>query len=287
MYEILDSFASKPIFVGLSGTMPRNALKMFRKLCREFYHWKISLDQVIRWGIIAKPKIICKGVKLRDDKKYLVFKHSNKKDKPIEYVEYGCHKGSIFNQKVNTYIQCTEVQYLSLIEEQLEYWKSVMEDTENPIPKTVVINKLNQIGNMRKALFANAKNKFIKRVITHFELEDKRVLIFCNDIPQAEFIDEQYAIHSKKTDNLLEKFNNHEVDKLLSINLLNEGVNVYDVDAVVILQVAKSEVRTAQQAARGLLGLSPIIILLFYRGTDDEKTVRKFLEPFSEYTQWL
>jgi hypothetical protein len=56
---------------------------------------------------------------------------------------------------------------------------------------------------------------------------------------------------------------------------------------VVILQVAKSEVRTAQQAARGLLNSSPVIITLFYRGTDDEKTVKKFLNPFKDYVQWL
>lgn len=278
-------------FIGLSGTLPYEPRMRWNKLTNQnFFEWTIALDQGINWGILPPPQVVCVGLELQNDKRVLLYHKGKDKKKKNEVVQYGYHKGSLFNRSVNTLIQCTEKEWNQLIEDDIAYWKSLEDNPNSNVSPYIISNNINRLGNERKRMLSQLKNKHIKRAVRHFKLEDKRIIVFCNDIPQAEWVDESYAIHSKKKDNkgLIDQFNEGEINKLVSVNMLNEGINLHNVDAALIVQVSNSQVRSQQQSARTLLSELPLVIILYYRNTRDQEYVNNFVKQFNpKYVKWV
>lgn len=284
--EIVQNWKCR--WIGLSGTLPYEQKLRWIKLTKTFFHWEVPLQQGIDWGIIPPPQIVCVGLTLKNDKRYLLYHKGKDKSKPNDIVQCGYHWKSIMNRKVNTLIQCSEEEWNKIVEDDIDYWKGLKENVNSKVSPIIISNQINRLGNERKKMFADLKNRYIKKAIQYFHLDDKRVIIFCNSIPQAEWIDKRFAIHSKKdSSQLLEDFNEGIISKLVSIKMLTEGVNLYSVDAALIVQASNSQIESQQQAGRTLLSEVPLIILLYFRGTRDEDYVKKFTSRFKkEYIKW-
>lgn len=286
------------------------------------FEWQIELEQAIKWGIIPAPEIICFGLTLKDDKRYLLYERGKNKTKSNKVVQYKSQEfwSNVKNKSVNLLVQCTEKEWFELVDKDQVYWLELAakkkqeqeqlkqareqareegrELTEEEVdriivtttPDKVIENNINKIGSKRKKMFSQLKNRFIRKITNHFGLEHKRVIYFCNDIPQAEFLDPRYAVHSKNKDGkqLVEDFNEGVRNKLVSVNQLNEGVNLTKVDAAIIIQASASKVRSTQQAARPLISELPLIIIMYYKGTRDQEYVEKFVSQFnSDYIKWI
>lgn len=291
--DILNSWLinnPKIRLICLSATIPYEVKLWWNK--RKNFTWRIDLQQAVNWGIIPAPQIVCVGLSLRNDKRvHLYYKGRDKKKKNL-VVQYKSKEfwDSIRDKSVNLCIQCTEVEWFEMINNDIDYWKKLGDDPTSKVNSQIISNRINMLGNERKKMFSQLKNRYIRKITNHFKLEDKRVIYFCNDIPQAEWLDSNYAVHSKKkgSESLVEKFNEGEVNKLVSIRVLDEGVSIYGVDAAVIIQTSGSDIQNIQRTGRSLLSELPLIIILYYKGTRDQEYVEKFVKQFnSDYIQWI
>lgn len=279
--------------IWLTGTLPYNQKVYWNKFTKgKGFIWTIELSEAISWGIIPPPQIVCVGLSLKNDKRYLLYHKGKNKSKQNLVVQYKSKEfwDNIRRKDINLLVQVTELEWNEMIENDIKYWRELSEDPNSKVPTQIISNKINRLGNERKSMYSQLKNRYLKKITNYFWLDEKRVVYFCNDIPQTEFIDKRFAVHSKKKggQQLVEDFNEGIVSKLISVNQLNEGVNLYQVDAAIIVQCSLSTIRSSQQSARPLISEYPLIIILYYKNTRDQEYVEKFVKQFNpEYIQWL
>ena len=117
------------------------------------------------------------------------------------------------------------------------------------------------------------------------EIEDK-CIVFCNTQAQADRIC-KYSVHSENPDaeHNLEMFKRDKITELSCVLQLNEGVNVPDLKAGIILHSYGNERKASQRIGR-LLRLNPDdkanVHILCYKDTVDEKWVKEALESFDQ-----
>lgn len=289
-------------WIAMSGTLEEEHIDAFRDLTkRKFFNIKVSFQQAVSWGILPQPKIYSVALEMNDTKSYLVFYAGKDKKKKNEIVEFRDRWASLKNSKVNTLIKCTERQYHELICNEFERWKTYEDEFNLPVEErsdklrflqergfnqTTCRDMKMRVGNERKKFFADIKNRHFKKLFSQLP-QGSRVLVFCNDTAQADLLNEQFSVHSNKPDSieLVEQFNNKQIDKLFSIKMLERGVDFKDVDYLVIIQSSMKQGGQIQKFARSGLSVAPKTILFYYPGTQDEKYVQEFLKQFKP--EWI
>ena len=105
----------------------------------------------------------------------------------------------------------------------------------------------------RKRFVAGVKTKelFAKRIIAKWIQEEKRFLIFATSIPQAETLSKHFY-HSKTDTEHLEKFQQGKINHLACVQALDEGVNLYNIDCLLIISTDKEIRRLLQKIGRGI-----------------------------------
>jgi len=158
---------------------------------------------------------------------------------------------------------------------QYEYWSEVIAKARDkgPVPKHLYFNRMR--------IIYNSKTKFeVARNILNRIPDDKRVLIFCSNIDQAEKLCE-YSYHSKTADTYYEAFNSKEINRLSVVNALTEGHNMVDVDYAVMVQVnsnARNYIQKQGRAIRWRPGHKAMIYIVKLLGTVDELWVNSSIE---------
>ena len=115
---------------------------------------------------------------------------------------------------------------------------------------------------------------------------DEKCLIFCNTQEQAERLS-PYPIHANHSDSdiNLEKLKNGDVSQASCVLQLNEGVNIPELRAGIILHSYGNERKSAQRIGR-FLRLNPndvaVVHILCYRNTVDELWVKEALKGFDQ-----
>jgi len=132
---------------------------------------------------------------------------------------------------------------------------------------------------MRVMMDFKTKETYAKYLLT--EIEDK-CIVFCNTQAQADRLC-KHSVHSENpnAEENLEKFKKGQIDKLSCVLQLNEGVNIPNLRAGIILHAYGNERKSSQRIGR-LLRLNPddtaIIHILCYQGTVDERWVNEALK---------
>ena len=127
-----------------------------------------------------------------------------------------------------------------------------------------------------------SKKDFARKLMK--SLSDKRLLLFCGSINQAEDLYPN-TFHSKSSDKGLKKFIDGKESILSCVDALNEGVNIPNVDAAIIVQAKSKQRHMVQRVGRivryreGHLGE---IYILCAAGTQDETWVTKALSEFDK-----
>lgn len=299
-YQIIE-FQPKH-WIAMSGTLEEEHVDAFRDLTRnKFFHFQITLDQAVKWGILPQPKIFAVELEFDNTKPYLLYRASKNKSKPDEIVSYNDRWESLKNKKVNTLIKCTEFQYHDLICKEFERWKGYESEFDlNPeerssqikfmidkgFNRTICKEKKLKIGNERKKFFADIKNRHFKTLFNQLPKES-RVLVFCNDTAQADLLNERYSVHSKKPDSieLIKEFNDKKINYLFSCKKIDRGIDFVEVDYLIIVQSSMKQGSQSQRFGRALLSISPKTIVFYYPKTQDEKYVQEFLKQFR--LEWI
>lgn len=114
--------------------------------------------------------------------------------------------------------------------------------------------------------------------------DDKRVLIFCSNIQQAESLC-KFTYHSKTNDEYYKLFNEGSINRLAVVNALNEGHNMKEVDIAVITQVnskARNYIQRQGRAIRWRKNHTASIYIISCVDTVDNEWVTKSLSEISQ-----
>lgn len=281
--DILASITSKKVIL-LSATLPDQVLNTITSVFGEFAISKVTLKQAIEEGILPKPKVFL--VPLTLDNKYpncTIIEEWGKKDKRITYKcklherwEYIRNKSKYPN--VTLEISCTQQQKYNYLTEQFEYWRRQFLRTRQEHTR----NKWLQVGSKRKRFLGECKTEATRLLL--YKLKDKRFICFCSSIEQSEILGGNNAIHSKRENSLgiIEDFNNNKINSLFAVGMLQEGQNLTDIEAGIIIQLDGQERAFVQKFGRSLRADDPIQFIFYYKNTRDVDYLDNVIEGINE-----
>lgn len=281
--DILTSITSKKVIL-LSATLPDQVLNTITSVFGEFAISKVTLKQAIEEGILPKPKVFL--VPLTLDNKYpncTIIEEWGKKDKRITYKcklherwEYIRNKSKYPN--VTLEISCTQQQKYNYLTEQFEYWRRQFLRTRQEHTR----NKWLQVGSKRKRFLGECKTEATRLLL--YKLKDKRFICFCSSIEQSEILGGNNAIHSKRENSLgiIEDFNNNKINSLFAVGMLQEGQNLTDIEAGIIIQLDGQERAFVQKFGRSLRADDPIQFIFYYKNTRDVDYLDNVIEGINE-----
>jgi superfamily II DNA or RNA helicase len=155
-----------------------------------------------------------------------------------------------------------------------EYWSDQLRKMMSP--KELQIKR---IMRMKALMGFPTKEKYAKQLL---DMIHDKCIVFCNTTEQADWIcDDSY--HSKNPDSKenLDSFKNGAITKLSCVQQLNEGINIPELKAGIILHSYSNERQSSQRIGR-LLRLNPkdksTIHILAYKDTVDMDWVAEALK---------
>lgn len=124
-------------------------------------------------------------------------------------------------------------------------------------------NEKVSIAQLNKTIFAPKRDEEIVASIREqtADLENPSIFVFCSNIDHANamayhFGGEAAVIHSGQSPSLneaiLSSFRSGDIRIIISVNMLNEGIDVPEADVVVFLRATESSIIFFQQLGRGL-----------------------------------
>lgn len=283
--DILEDITADNVLV-LSATLSSNVIFELNRIFGKFVSFKIGMQKAIEWGILAKPKVFLIPMKLDNhyqnqtiiEERGVAHKRVTVRTEKKDMWNYLKDKFHYPNLRLE--IKCTEQEKYDWYVSKVDYWKRMFMRSRNIGLK----NKWLQFGSARKRYIGELKSYKASLLID--KLKDKRLVCFCSSITQAENLGGSNAIHSEKKDSLaiIDKFNNKEIDSLFAVGMIQEGQNLTDIEAGVIVQLDGQERAFIQKTGRAMRAEEPEIYILYYKGTRDEEYLEKALEGIdSEY----
>jgi|694.fasta_scaffold01179_57 superfamily II DNA or RNA helicase len=247
--------------------------------------WKITLTEGMKLGIIPPMGIV--GVEVPLDLDTDIYTAEMKRftsSKPVHmnFDEY------IFNSKryiADDFIvrACTLKEYLQVIENEMEFWKQQYYSKKQEWLKDT---RWLPLGGLRKRILADHKARSLDIIQEH--LKGKRYVIFAESIEQLKKLQGE-KIHSKlpkeDVEKAIKKFNTGKTNVLCTVRMLNEGINLSNIDAVVILSLNGIDVQNIQRRGRSTRGTNPVVYACYVPFTKDHQNFTKFVEGYEDKTR--
>lgn len=277
--DIFNSLIST-YMIFLSATLKDSLLSVLEMHCGDIKTIKMGLQAAFNANILPTPKINLIPLVL-DNTVYnqTITETWGKESKRIPLTCMYRDRWNYLRSKkripaAQLVITCTQQQKYDYITEQFLYYKKRYMMTRNEMIK----NKWLQWGSKRKVMLGQLKTEVAKKLLK--KLKDKRFICFCTNIEQAELLGGQNAVHSKKSNNLeiIQNFNDGKINNLFAVGMLQEGVNLNNIEAGVIIQLDGEERTFIQKFGRTLRADSPKQYIIYYRATRDEEYLKNALE---------
>lgn len=143
--------------------------------------------------------------------------------------------------------------------------------------------QISSVMRMRSMMDFRTKETYTKELLA--DIEDK-CIVFCNTQDQADRIcKHSYHANNPDAQQNLQDFKDDKLDELSCVLQLNEGINIPNLRAGIILHAYGNERKSSQRIGR-LLRLNPddtaIIHILCYKGTVDERWVAEALKDLDQ-----
>lgn len=265
--------------VCLSATVDN--FKNLKFICKDLFIHSVPLQDAIDWGILPPPKIYAIGCYLDDKIKnqdVILRKGTSVKTIYCDYKDRDKYVKSSSFKYMTIKCRMTEVEYYEFINSKINYLNSKLHEASNSIDREKLSNAIKNTQSMRKRFLANSKTRFVKTIIGR-KLKTERVLIFTGSIEQSLELSPKHSINSKsKNKQLLDDFNDDKFKHLFAVNMLQEGVSINNLHAVVITQLDNFDRSFIQKLGRAFRNTNPLCFLLYVQGTRDEDYLVKALE---------
>jgi len=244
--QFLEGFSGR--LLGLTGTPPRYADSEKGRMVNQFCPMKFTYitDDAVDDEILNDYRIIV-------------------------------HKMSLSNSN-NIRVQLKDKEFWTSEMKNYAYWTERVYEANSPKQR-----QISSVMRMRAMMDFKTKEAYGKNLLN--DIEDK-CIIFCNTQDQADRICE-HSYHSKNPDSEgnLDLFGNDHITKLSCVMQLNEGVNIPNLRAGIIMHAYGNERKSNQRIGR-LLRLNPtetaIVHILCYKDTVDEKWVEEALKDLDD-----
>ena len=277
--DVFDTLGAR-YRIFLSATLKDSLLWRLEQSCGLIANIKMGLQDAFNADILPEPKIKLIPLVL-DNTQYTetIIEEWGKKDKRLTATclyadrwKYLRDKKRIPNGKL--IIQCTQKQKYDYYCEKFEFYKKRYMCCRNEAIK----NKWLQYGSKRKIYLGLLKTEVAKKLLKG--LKHKRIICFCTNIEQAEYLGGENAIHSKKkgTQEIIDRFNTNKIDSLFAVGMLQEGMNLNDIQVGIIIQLDGEERAFIQKFGRTLRADSPEQYIIYFKGTRDEEYLQNALE---------
>lgn len=277
--DIISTIKSDMILL-LSATLEKETLQCLELIFGMFKSLKIDIQEAIDNGYLPQPKIFLIPMTLDYTHKTEIIEESwGIKSKRIEIRcdfkdrwKYLKNKSSFPN--VTLIMNCTPYDKYHYLSDNMEYNLKRYMTTRKEIFKTKAL----RYGSQRKALMGETKTERAKQLID--SLKSQRYICFCTNIQQADALGGTDAIHSKRKDNqeVIDNFNNGITNRLFAVGMAQEGMNLKNIQAGIIIQLDGKERAFIQKFGRTLRAEDPVQYIFYYRNTQDEKWLNNVLE---------
>ncbi len=276
----------------LSATLGFNLRCDLAYIYGNIYNSRCSIDDAIKNEILPTPKIYLIPLELDDTKSnYVIEEYKGKKEfATVIKCKLSERNNYIFNSKypnVKLIMSCTKKEAYNFYTAQFNRLKEQYMNNR----KEYIRFKWLQMGSQRKLLLGNTKTKVVSKLLSKLDKDKQRYICFCTSIEQAEQLgDKKYAIHSKNNNSLkiLDDFNNQKIDKIFACKMLQEGQNLVNIQAGIIIQLDGQERTFIQRFGRAMRANSPVQYIFYYRNTRDEEYLKDALQGIDkEYIEIL
>lgn len=282
--DILSNLISDKILV-LSATMPQETIYSMEGLLKvKSKVYSITLQEAIDYKILPEPKIylVPQTLSTEGATETIVFERGAKSKRVTIKCTYEdlwlFKKAKIEYPNLTLIISATEKQKYDYINAEVDYYKSLFFRMKNEGIK----NKWMQAGTLRKRYLGSLKDNKAKEIM--HKLRDKRYVCFCSSVDQAILLGDDTSIHSRKKNSIdiIDTFNSKEIDTLFAVGMIQEGSNLVDIDAAIIVQLDGKERAFIQKSGRAMRAESPEIYIIYYKDTRDEEYLTNALEGLSK-----
>ena len=220
-----------------------------------FEHMNFGLQDAIDENILSEPEIHIVPV-------YLTERYMEKYVAQSEYLE------------------ASKTEYFKIKREHgLEYDDPDIEETL-PIRQKWLNN-----GARRKIILGNAKTYAAKRILNG-PLKNKRLICFCSSVDQIGWLGGENYVCSRQTQKMnkmaIASFNNGEQNRLFAMGMLQEGQNLRQIEAGLIVQLDGKARSFIQKFGRVMRSKLPVLYILCGVDTHDEgylETALKDIDP--------
>lgn len=277
--DVFDTIRAK-YRIFLSATLKDSLLYRLEESCGPISNLKVGLQDAFDSNALPEPRIKLIPLTL-DNENYTetIIEEWGKKEKRLTAHCQFADRWKFIRDKKRVpngtlIIHCTQKQKYDYLCEQFEYYKKRFMLSRNDILK----NKWLQCGSKRKIYLGELKTKVAYELIK--SLKSKRFICFCTNILQAECLGGKNAIHSKNKNSLsvISAFNEKKINSLFAVGMLQEGINLNDIEAGIIIQLDGEERAFIQKFGRTLRADSPLQYILYYKNTRDEEYLKNALE---------
>jgi superfamily II DNA or RNA helicase len=265
----------------LTATMSNKEVDSISNTIGPITSFKYSLGDAIESDILPTPKIHLVPLEL-DDKLNNQSFNITKGSKPLR-VNVKCRYSERWNflkiyKDVNLEVVCTELEKYSYLCGQIDYYQLQYYKTNQLALK----NKWLFEATQRKRFIAGLKTKYVRKVIDNYQ---DRFICFAGSIKQCnELGGVKNIVHSKISNpqQIIDSFNDRKINQLFVVDMLREGVNLVDANAIIVQLDSKSR-SCLQMVGRSLRKKEPVIHIFYYKNTQDEIYMNNSLEEFKEY----
>ena len=281
--DILKSMSSTyKIF--LSATLSNRFKSDLKYIVGDYATSSVSIDDAIKNDILPEPKIYLVPLELDNTKREWVVEEGRglKAKRRIIECALADRNKYLFNKvqypNITLRMKCTALEAYNYYTLEFNRLRDRYMNTRNEAIKF----KWLQAGNKRKILLGESKDSIVKTLLD--KLQDKRYICFCTNIKQALKLGGKHAVHSKnnKSFDVLESFNNKEINHLFAIKMLQEGQNLVDIQAGIIIQLDGEERTFVQRFGRSMRAEDPVQFIFYYKGTRDEEYLENALQDIDK-----
>lgn len=258
-----------------SATVKKSQKYVFKGLFSPLVIYSKALRETIEDGILPDPKVYLIPLILGNAPTEYIYKNKGKKGTVVQ-CNWSKRWDTIRKVRNNPImIRCTELQYYSDLDSQINYWKR-----RAMMGNKIAENRWLHLCGERLKWLSSKKTGYVMKILGH--LRDYRTLTFCNNIEQTESVG-SYCINSKNKDSAkyLEWFNKGKINHISACNVLNEGANLENCQIGIYANLNSSEIIVKQRTGRILRHENPIIIIPYFINTRDEELVNKMKENYN------
>lgn len=276
--DIISTIKSNMVLL-LSATMDYELQKCLDFTFGKFSVMTITIQDAIESGMLPTPRIVLIPLTLDYQIKDQTIEESwgrAAKRKTIKCTmkeSWKYKKNKAQYPDMHLIIECSAYEKYNHLSDMLDFWMKRYSVTRNEVFKQKALS----FGSQRKVFMGELKTNYVKKLLK--ELDGKRYICFCTNIKQAEELGGTNAIHSKKADNqtIINSFNNKEINSLFAVGMAQEGMNLNDIQAGIIVQLDGKERPFIQKFGRTMRADSPVQYIFYFRFTQDEKWLEKVI----------